>query len=164
MKDLLFVVIITLGLLEGCGQQAVTADREKVIAIIQKAEAAQADALAKHDLDAAVAVFAEDGRLYAPGLPPAFGREAIKAVNELSLKDLALNVAIDEASRKWWVSSSGDLATTTYTYAWTHTDVTTGKPETDKVVSQTTWARQADGSWKNVLDLNLVYPTMHSPV
>lgn len=53
---------------------------------------------------------------------------------------------------------SGDLATKTYTSAWTHTDGTSGIVLAERLVSQTTWVRQADGSWKNVSDLNAVYP------
>jgi ketosteroid isomerase-like protein len=103
-------------------------------------------------------VFAEDSTLYAPGMPPAHGRQAIKAANERALKDPALNAMIDEGSRKWFVAASGDLATTTYRYAWTHTDANSGRPVTEQVSSQTTWIKQADGSWKNVWDLNAVYP------
>lgn len=53
---------------------------------------------------------------------------------------------------------SGDLATKIYTSAWTHTDGTRGIVLAERLVSQTTWVRQADGSWKNVSDLNAVYP------
>ena len=54
-------------------------------------------------------------------------------------------------------------ATTTYSYAWTHTDASSGKAVTDQAVSQTTWVRQADDSWKNVADLNAVYPDPAAP-
>ena len=129
-----------------------------MIAAISKAEAAQASAVGEKDLDRAVAVFAEDATLYMQGMPPAVGHAAIRGVNERALKDPVLNVVLDEASRKWWVSASGDLATTTYTSAWTHTDPNNGKPVTEQLVSQTTWQRQADGAWKNVSDINAVYP------
>jgi len=147
-----------LALLGSCTQQQEVVDREQVISAIQKAEEAQGVALGKKDLDGAVTVFAEDATLYSPGIPPASGRQAIKAVNERVLEDPALNILIDEGSRKWWVSTSGDLATTSYTSAWTHTDASRGKPVTEKLVSQTTWEKQSDGSWKNVLDINAVYP------
>ena len=158
MKKSLVVAAALLALLGACTRKAETADRDKVMGAIQKIEEAQAAALARNDLDGAVAVFAENTTLYLPGMPPASGREAIKALHERVLKDPALNVAIDEASRKWWVSASGDLATTTYTTAWTHTDASSGKPMTEQLVSQTTWAKQADGSWRNVSDINAVYP------
>jgi ketosteroid isomerase-like protein len=116
MRESFIIGGASLALLGACAQKMETADREKVIKAIQKAEEAQAAALGRRDLEAAVTVFAEDGTLYTPGLPPAIGRQAIKATNERVLKDPAFNVAIDEASRKWWVSSSGDLATTSYTY------------------------------------------------
>jgi len=163
MKGSLALASASLVLVGACTQNEELAQRDKVIATIQQAEEEQAAALARRDLDGAVTVFAKDGTLYVPGQPPAIGREAIKAVNERSLNDPAVNVVIDEASRKWWVSVGGDLATTTYRYAWTHTDASNGKPVTEQVVSQTTWARQADGSYKNVLDINGVYPASTAP-
>ena len=158
MKWSLVLAAASLALLGACTQKREITDPGKVIAAISKAEEAQAAALGTKDLDRAVAVFAEDATLYMQGMPPAVGREAIKAANERVLKDPALNVVMDEASRKWWVSASGDLATTTYTSAWTHTDASSGKPVTERLVSQTTWQRQADGTWNNVSDINAVYP------
>ena len=158
MKRSLALAAASLALLGACTQKPEAADPEIAIAGISRAEETQAAALGRKDLDGAVAVFAEDATLYMQGMPPAMGREAIKAVNERVLKDPALNVVIDEASRKWWVSASGDLATTTYTSAWTHTDASSGKPVTERLVSQTTWERQADGTWKNVSDINAAYP------
>jgi ketosteroid isomerase-like protein len=147
-----------LALLGACAQKSEVADPATAIAAIRHAEEAQAAALGRKDLDSAVAVFADDAALYMQGMPPAVGRGAIKAANERVLKDPALNVVPDEASRKWWVSASGDLATTTYTSAWTHTAPSGGMPITERLVSQTTWRRQGDGSWKNVSDINAVYP------
>jgi ketosteroid isomerase-like protein len=158
MKASLLPAVALLALLGSCAQKPAVADPGNAIAAIRKAEEAQAVALGRKDLDRAVAVFAEDATLYMQGMPPAVGREAIKAANELVLKDPALNVVPDEASRKWWVSASGDLATTTYASAWTHTDPSSGKPVTERLVSQTTWRRGADGTWKNVSDINAVYP------
>jgi ketosteroid isomerase-like protein len=148
----------SLALLGACTPHPQAADPAKVIAAIGKAEEAQAAALGRKDLDSAVAVFAEDATLYVQGMPPAVGRAAIKAANERALQDPVLNVVPDEASRKWWVAASGDLATTTYGSAWTHTDPGSGKPVTERLVSQTTWRRGADGAWRNVSDINAVFP------
>ena len=158
LKGSYILPMAALAMLGACARTAEPVDPNEAIAAIQQAEEAQAAALGRNDLDAAVTIFAEDAVLYMQGIPPAVGREAIKAVNRNVLEDPALNVAIDEGSRKWWVSASGDLATTSYTSAWTHTDTSSGKPVTQQLVSQTTWTRQTDGSWKNVLDINSVYP------
>lgn len=160
MKKLLGVTAAWMAWLNGCTHQPEAVDRGKVIGAIQKEEEAQETALGSKDLDAAVAVFAQDATLYVPGMPPAVGREAIKLLNERSLQDPALNAVIDEGSRKWWVAESGELATTTYRYSWTHTDRSSGKPITDQVVSQTTWKRVAGGAWKNVSDINSIYPRL----
>jgi uncharacterized protein (TIGR02246 family) len=162
MRAILVFGAASVAWLGACTPKAETVDRAKVIAAIQQAEQVQAAALGRNDLVGAMAVFAQDGTLYVPGMPPANGREAIKAANERALKDPALNVAIDQASRKWWVAASGDLATTTYRYSWTHTEASSGKPVTEQIVSQTTWVRQRDGSWKNVSDLNAVVPAPHA--
>jgi ketosteroid isomerase-like protein len=157
------VVATSLALLGGCAQKPATTDREKVMAAIQNAEEAEADAYRRNDLDAAFTVFTEDSILYLPGNPPAHGRAAIRAVDERAMADPALKIALNEASRKWWIAKSGELATTTYTTTWTHTDAVSGKPVTEPLVSQTTWAKQADGSWKNVMDINGVYPASAMP-
>ena len=158
MKMSLAPAAASLTLIAGCAQKSEVADPAKVIAAIRGAEQAQAAALGRKDLDRAVAVFADDATLYVQGMPPAVGRAAIKAANERALKDPALNVVPDEASRKWWVAASGDLATTTYTSAWTHTAPSGGMPVTERLISQTTWRRQSGGRWKNVSDINAVYP------
>lgn len=158
MKRSFLIGAATLALLGACAQKVETVDREKVIVAIQKAEEAQAAADGRNDLDGAMAVFAEDSTLYVPGFPPAHGRAAIRAIHQRVLSDPAWNVVFDEGSRKWWIARSGDLATTTYTMVWTHTDSGNGKPVTERLTSQTTWARQTDGSWKNVMDINAVYP------
>lgn len=158
MKGSIILAAISLALLGACTEKRAHVGRDEVIAAIAKAEAAQAAALGRKDLDGAVAVFARNATLYIPSTAPAVGREAIKAVNERALQDPALNVAIDESSRRWWISASGDLATTTYSSAWTHSDASSGRPVTERLVSQTTWKRKSDGTWKNVSDINAVYP------
>lgn len=163
MRIFAFAGTSLLLMMSGCANKSETADREKVMAAIQNAEEAQAAAYKRNDLDAAFAVYTEDSLLYLPGTPPAHGRQAIRAVDKHAMADPALKLSIDETSRKWWIAKSGDLATTTYTTTWTHTDAASGKPVTEPLVSQTTWAKQADGSWKNVMDINGVYPASAMP-
>ena len=152
------LVLVATVLLASCAQKPQAAEPRDVIAAIARAEEAQSEALGRGDLEGAVAIFADDATVYMQGHPPARGKAAIKALNERVLKDPALNVAIDKGSRKWWIAASGNLATTTYSSAWTHTDARSGKPLTEQLISQTTWQKQPDGSWKNVADINAVYP------
>jgi ketosteroid isomerase-like protein len=163
MRTLLALLATSLVMLEGCGRRTETLDREKVMAAIQRAEEAQSAAYRRNDLNAAFASYTDDSTLYAPGSPPAHGRAAIRALNERAMMDPALKVVIDEASRRWWLAKSGDLATTTYNTLWTHTDAASGKPVTERVISQTTWLKQSDGSWKNVMDINGAYPAPTAP-
>jgi uncharacterized protein (TIGR02246 family) len=154
LRSIMAGALVALG---ACTQATKTADPAKVISAIQKVEEEQNAALAQNDLDRAVTIFTEDSTVYFTGQPPMHGRAAIKAFNARALKDPALKVVIDEANRKTWVAASGELATTAYRYAWTHTDAATGRPVTEQVASQTTWEKQADGTWKNVMDINVVY-------
>lgn len=158
MRGPIVITAPMLAMLGACAPETETVDRSEVIGAIQAAEQAQAAALGRNDINGAYAVFTDDSLLYAQGFPPAKGREAIRSTNERVLKDPAFNAVIDEASRKWWVAASADLATTTYTTVWTHTDAKSGKPVTEPLTSQTTWLKQADGSWKNVMDINAVFP------
>lgn len=145
-------------LLAACGQKPAAVDSETVLAAIHQAENAQIEALGKGDLAGATAVYGEGATIYVEGMPPATGADAIKANFERQFTDKAFKVAVTEGSNKSWVAASGDLAVTGFTGTWTRTDPASGKPVTGPILNQTVWQKQADGSWKNVSDVNMALP------
>ena len=41
---------------------------------------------------------------------------------------------------------------------WAHTDAVSGNPVKKPLVSLTNWVKSSNGSWKNLMDINWVYP------
>jgi ketosteroid isomerase-like protein len=146
-------------LLAGCEQAAETpaVDPDAVLAAIHEAENMQLAALQNDDVAGAVAVYGEGAALYVDREVPAIGPAAIQANMEAMFSDPGFNAEMDEGSYKSWVSASGDMAVTSFTGQFSRTNAETGEVVTEPMVNQTVWQKQADGSWKNVHDVNMVY-------
>ena len=95
--------------------------------------------------------YADDAVLIVSGMDPVKGKEAIRASNRQMLDDKAMSLTF-HASRVE-VSKSGELGYTEGTYKLTVTDPTTHKPVDDHGSYVTTYRKQADGSWKAVIDI-----------
>jgi ketosteroid isomerase-like protein len=146
-------------LIAACSQPAEppAADADAVLAAIHEVENAQLEALNNGDTAGGAVVYGEGATLYVDGTSPATGADAIQAHMEAMLSDPGFNVSMDEGSYKSWVAASGDLAVTSFTGLFSRTDTETGEVVTEPVVNQTVWQKQANGSWKNVHDVNMVY-------
>lgn len=151
-------------LVAACSQPAETpaADADAVLAAIHEVENAQLEALNDGDIAGGAVVYGEGATLYVDGTSPATGAEAIQAHMEAMLSDPGFNVSMDEGSYKSWVAASGDLAVTSFTGQFSRTNAETGEVVTEPVVNQTVWQKQGDGSWKNVHDVNMVYPAQEA--
>mgnify|MGYP000386248845 CR=1 FL=1 len=155
----LVTVAIPVMLIAACSQpdEAPAADPDAVLAAIHEVENGQLEALNANDLAGGVAVYGEGATLYVDGMAPAVGAEAIQAHMAAMFSDPGFNVEMDENSYKSWVAASGDLAVTSFTGLFSRTNEESGDVVTEPVVNQTVWQKQADGSWKNVHDVNMVY-------
>jgi ketosteroid isomerase-like protein len=102
------------------------------------------------DLDKSVAFCDEKGAVLSPNAPIAQGREAIAKsfAGFFTLPNLKITWHADKAD----VAKSGELGYTSGTYQMTFTDPA-GKPVPDKGKYVTVWTKQADGSWKVLLDI-----------
>jgi ketosteroid isomerase-like protein len=102
------------------------------------------------ELDKSVAFCEEDGAVLAPNAPIAQGREAISKsfAGFFTLPNLKITWHADKAS----VARSGELGYTSGTYQMSFTDAG-GKTIPDNGKYVTVWRKQADGSWKVVLDI-----------
>jgi ketosteroid isomerase-like protein len=87
----------------------------------------------------------------APGMPSGSGKDAIRKLLQGLLADPAVSLKF-QASRVE-VAKSGDIGHTQGTYTMTATDPATKKVVNDHGSYVTTYARQADGSWKAVADI-----------
>jgi ketosteroid isomerase-like protein len=128
------------------------ADKSKMTATdaVRAADAAWMKVFSAKDLDKSVAFCDEKGAVLAPNAPIAQGRQAIAESfgGFFKLPNLKITWHADKAD----VARSGELGYTSGTYEMTFTDPA-GKTIPDKGKYVTIWKKQADGSWKVLLDI-----------
>jgi ketosteroid isomerase-like protein len=117
---------------------------------VRAADIAWEKAFSGRDTSAAVAVVEPNGSVLPPNAPIATGPQAIRAL-------FAGFYAMPGMSIHWQptkveAARSGDLAYSAGTYELTFNDPK-GKPVTDHGKYATVWRKQADGSWKVVVDV-----------
>lgn len=137
-------------LLSGCQPPAPADLSAAAVEAVRAADIAWEKAFSGRDTTAAIAAIEPTGSVLAPNGPIATGPEAIRAVfagwYAMPAMTLHWQLAAVEAAR------SGDLAYSRGTYELTFNDPK-GKPVTDHGKYATVWRKQADGTWKVVLDM-----------
>lgn len=135
-------------ILTGCAAQAPPAAPADP-SVLMDADRAFAAAVAKGGTDAWVSWFADDGAQVVPTAGEIRGHDAIRKL--MAALDDPMNKLTWEPVRAD-IAASGDLGWTTGTYVSTTTlpDGTTSEGDGRYV---TIWRKQADGSWKVVMDL-----------
>jgi ketosteroid isomerase-like protein len=140
-------------LLAGCQPKAPAAPVDESAAAVEAVRAADMaweKAVSGRDTTAAVAAVEATGSVLAPNSPIATGPEAVRGVFAGFYGMPAMTIhwqpVVVEAAR------SGDLAYSRGTYELTFNDPK-GKPVADHGKYATVWRKQADGTWKVVLDM-----------
>ena len=105
-------------------------------------------AAAAKDVDKTVSYYSEDAVVMPPNAPRATTKEAIRAI----WKDLLTDASISWKTKEVEVAQSGDIGYTSGTYEVTMTDPT-GTPVRDRGKYLEVWKKQADGTWKCVMDM-----------
>lgn len=145
---LLLLLVVTLA----CQQQPAPPPDTRAAdeSAIRVAETEWSNRAFAKDLEGILSYYAEDASMLTPNAPIATGREAIrKAWSEM----LALpSLALSWQTVKVEVARSGDLAYTYGSYEMSVNDPK-GKPVKDLGKYATVWKKQADGSWKAVVDI-----------
>ena len=106
---------------------------------------------AANNLDKALANYADNAVLIAPGTEAVQGKDAITAEMKGMAKDPAFSLQFQ--TKNVDVSKSGDVGYTWGTYQMTATDPATHKVMHDHGSYVTVYRKQADGSWKAVEDI-----------
>ena len=134
----LIVALASLGSVAACTQTANTEEGRAALLAVDRDWSQTAT-----DPEKFTSYFADDGAIYAPGMPIVTGREAIgKTMAEISkTPGFALSWTPAKAD------VSGDIGYTTGAYEMTMG----GNTEKGKYV--TVWKKQADGSWKVAEDI-----------
>ena len=102
------------------------------------------------DIDALVTCLTDDASGLYPGMPMLNGKQAIKTSLAPIFADP--NYSFTFQSLRMEASKGGDMIYSQGTFAMTTTDTKTKKPKTENGKYLTIYRKQADGSWKVVVD------------
>ena len=142
------IAIVLVTLLSGCTRLAV--DLEAEGEALMQLSRDWSDLVATGDLDALMAGWAEDAVMMPPGMPAVEGKSAIRSYVEAAMQLPGFQISWEPLTVH--VASSGDMAYMIERNVSTATDSLGNLVTTyGKVV--TVWRKDADGSWKNVIDM-----------
>src|SRR4029077_14129623 len=117
--------------------------------VIRSVDAAWTKAAEAKDVAGTSAAYADNAVLMTPGSPIVSGKDAITKGFTGMMADK--NFALKFAPTKVEVSKSGDMAYELGDYSLTLSNKK-GKPQTTKAKYVVVWGKQADGSWKALVD------------
>lgn len=152
MNRLLLVCLVATA---GCAQ-AEPIDTAAEASELMRISREWSDVIAAGDIEAAISYWAEDAVMMVPGLPPLRGRAAIREYIEAGAQMPGFGVRWEPLEAH--VSASGDMAYVIERNQFTMQD-STGATVTESNKTVTVWRRQADGTWKNVIDMWNADPT-----
>lgn len=153
MKKIFSVLVLTV---VGCNQPKVDkrAEGEKVIQLSKE----WSRAAAAGDVEKVVGYWADDAFMMSAGEPPLRGKQAIRQMVEESFKMPGFRISWQPQSVE--VSDNGDMAYLIEDSQVSFTDPA-GKPTTVNNKAVSIWRKQADGSWKNVVDISTPVQTQN---
>jgi len=140
--------VLFFAVLSGCSEQKVDtkAEGDKLMEISRQwSTSASTDSIEK-----TLSYWADDAIVMSPGEPQLKGKEAIRAMVEGSSKIPGFKISWEPLSVE--VSKSGDMAYMVEQNQITVND-SLGHPITQYNKGVTVWKKQADGSWKDVIDI-----------
>ena len=147
MKRILIIPVVLIIL--ACSHQKVDtkADGEKIMQLSRD----WSKSASSRDLEKTVSYWADDATVISAGQPSYTGKKAIRQMVEESYKIPGFNISWEPQSVE--VSKSGDMAYLIEKSQVTFTD-STGKPIVLNNRAVSIWRKQADGLWKNVVDIS----------
>jgi len=114
--------------------------------------------VATKDIDKIVSYWADDAFVMQEGQPPLKGKQAIRQMVEESFKIPGFSISWQPQSVE--VSDNGDMAYMIENAQVSFTD-STGKAVTINNKAVSIWRKQADGSWKNAVDISTADPSQN---
>jgi len=126
--------------------------READTKAVRETDAAKMRAWASKDADKIAVFFADDATHFSPNMPALKGRQSIRETFKERLADPNRTVSAEATSIE--VSRGGDLAYVIGVYTATSTDPKTKKVMAEKGRYVTVYKKQADGSWKGVVNID----------
>jgi ketosteroid isomerase-like protein len=130
----------------GCNQVDTKTEEAKLMQLSRDwSKSASTDSIEK-----TLSYWSDDAIVMQPGQPPIKGKDAIRSMVEGASKIPGFKISWEPISAS--VSKSGDLAYLVEQNQITVND-SLGKPVTEFNKGITVWRKQADGSWKDVIDI-----------
>jgi ketosteroid isomerase-like protein len=144
IKTALLIFIV----LTGCGEEKndTKAEGEKLMQISRE----WSKTAATGSIEKTLSYWADDAVVLSPGQPPIKGKNSIREMVQGTSKIPGFKISWEPLSVS--VSKSGDLAYMIEQNQITFND-SLGKPITEFNKGVTIWRKEADGSWKNVVDI-----------
>lgn len=147
------LLLVPLLLLAGCDQSKTEPAKPAVDPAKEAADVRSTDdnwkaAVKTRDAAKVASFWSDDAILVVPGAPPVTGRANLQKFVEDSFKDKDFN--IDWTADKIEVAASGDLG-----YETAHETLTMHQGKklvTSQQFGMVVWKKQADGSWKAIVD------------
>jgi uncharacterized protein (TIGR02246 family) len=151
-----FATILLVLAIVGCNQTKVDkkAEGDKVMQVSKE----WSQITATKDVDKLISYWADDAFLMQEGQPPLKGKQAIRQMVEESFKIPGFTISWQPQSVE--ISDNGDMAYMIENAQVSFTD-STGKAITLHNKAVTIWRKQADGSWKNVVDISTADPSQN---
>jgi ketosteroid isomerase-like protein len=144
MKINVLIALIVFSLL--CTVSA--ADTKAIEQVLRDLDDQWSAAAGVKDFEKIVSFYSDDAVVMPPNAPRATTKEAIRTI----WKDLLTDASISWKTKEVEVAQSGDLAYSSGTYEVTLNDPT-GTPVKDRGKYLEVWKKQADGTWKCVMDM-----------
>jgi ketosteroid isomerase-like protein len=149
-RGLVVLFAAILALFISCEQKAPPDMRPADESAIRSADEAWSKVTAAKDIEGHLAYYADDASVLSPNAPIATGKEALRTM--ISQFYAMPGFAVSWQPTKVEASKGGDFGYTVGTYEMSFNDPK-GKPVTDRGKYVTIWKKQADGSWKVILDM-----------
>ena len=142
--------------ISGCNQTKVDkkAEGEKIIQLSKE----WSQAAATKDIEKTLSYWADDAFVMQEGMAPLKGKQAIRQMVEGSFKMPGFSISWEPQSVE--VSDNGDMAYLIENSKVSYND-STGKTITTNNKAVTIWRKQADGSWKNAVDIATADPSQN---
>ena len=145
--------------LSACGSGGVGVDVEAEKRSLMETSREWSQVAQSRDVERTLAYWADDAVILSPGEPERRGKAAIRAYLQDSLEVPGFRVSWEPIEAT--VAASGDLG---FLIERTQVTVTgpAGQPVTQQFRALTVWRKNADGDWRNIVDISNAPPRVDS--
>jgi uncharacterized protein (TIGR02246 family) len=156
MKQVVSICVLSAVSFIAMGCQS-SSDHDADVQAIKATESQWNQAWASKDANKVMSFYADDAVVMVAGEPASVGKPAIAAAMTPMIADPATDLKFE--AKRVEVSKSGDMGYTQGTYTMAVMDPQTKQVMHDHGTYVTTYRKQADGTWKAVMDV----PTSEVP-